>query len=369
MIARRFASSVLSLVAAVALCAGLLAGCSANGEPSGADTQQGASQNAVAVNVAALKGPTAMGMVKLMADTDATQGASQTESGSTTGTGTANGDEASAIIAPQFSIYASADEITPKLVQGEIDIAAVPANLASVLWNNTDGAVQVATVNTLGVLYICEAGDTVHAVSDLAGKTIYAAGKGSTPEYALDYILEGNGLMPDQDATVEWKSEHAECVAALANDPDGIALLPQPFVTTAQMQNPEIRVALDLTEEWDALQDGSDSASALITGALIVRTDFAQEHPEAVDAFLDQYRASVDYVNANVEEAAQLVGSYDIVKAEVAERAIPACKIVCITGNEMKGILSGYLAVLFDANPTSVGGELPGDAFYYGASA
>lgn len=368
MTARRFASSVFSLVAAVALCAGLLAGCSANGEPSGADAQQNAGQAAepVAVNVAALKGPTAMGMVKLMADTDAAD-ASQIENDSTTGTDAAN-DEASAIIAPQFSIYASADEITPKLVQGEIDIAAVPANLASVLWNNTDGAVQVAAVNTLGVLYICEAGDAVHAVSDLAGKTIYAAGKGSTPEYALGYILEGNGLAPDRDVTVEWKSEHAECVAALANDPDGIALLPQPFVTTAQMQNPEIRVALDLTEEWDALQDGSDDASALITGALVVRADFAQEHPEAVDAFLEQYRASVDYVNANVEEAAQLVGDYDIVKAEVAERAIPACKIVCITGGEMKGMLSGYLAVLFDANPASVGGELPGDAFYYGAA-
>ena len=354
---RRFIASAFAL----ALVAAMLFGCAPAANSGSADQENDvAAAEPVTVHVAALKGPTAMGMVEYME-----AAGSDGEGGLTEGAVSTEAADSENPYDMSFSIYASADEITPKLVQGEIDIAAVPANLASVLFNNTDGGVQVIAVNTLGVLYICESGDTVHSVADLAGKTIYAAGKGSTPEYALDYILEGNGLTPDVDVTVEWKSEHAECVAALASDPDGIALLPQPFVTTAQMQDPSIRVALDLTEEWDALQNGTDVASTLITGSLVVRSAFAEEHPDAVDAFLSRYAESVEFANDNVEEAAQLIEKFGIVKAAVAEKALPACKIVCITGDEMKGMLSGYLAVLFDANPASVGGELPGDSFYY----
>ena len=193
----------------------------------------------VDVRIAALKGPTAMGMVKFMDDVD--QQAVTDENYT-------------------FSIVASPDEVTPQIVQGSLDIAAVPANLASILYNNTDGAVQVLTVNTLGVLYIVENGDTVHSVSDLAGKTIYASGKGSTPEYALNYVLEQNGLVPGTDVTIEWKSEHSECVAAITADAAGITMLPQPFVTTAQAQNESLRVALDLTEEWEKVQ-GDDAGA------------------------------------------------------------------------------------------------------------
>ena len=254
------------------------------------------------VRVMALKGPTAMGMVQLMDSSEA---------------GAVSGN------AYTFTIAASADEVTPKLVQGEADIAAVPANLASVLYYNTEGQVQVLAINTLGVLYIVENGESIQSVSDLAGKTIYASGKGSTPEYALNYILSGNGIDPEADVTIEWKSEHSECVAALAADEDGIAMLPQPFVTTAQTQNENLRVALDLTEEWDALQADAESPSALLTGVVVVRTAFAAEHPEAVNAFLDSYQESVEYVNANIPEAASLIEKYDIVPAAVAERRCP----------------------------------------------
>ncbi len=297
-----------------------------------------------AVNVMALKGPTAMGMVELMNSAES---------------GPVNGNSYT------FTIAASADEVTPKLVQGDADIAAVPANLASVLYNNTEGQVQVLAINTLGVLYIVENGDTIHSVSDLAGKTIYASGKGSTPEYALNYILSGNGLDPETDVTIEWKSEHSECVAALASDEDGIAMLPQPFVTTAQAQNENLRIALDLTEEWDALQADSETPSALLTGVVVVRTAFAEEHPDAVNAFLDSYKESVDYVNANVADAAALIEKYDIVTAAVAQKAIPYCNIVFIEGSEMQEKLSGYLNVLYEQNPASVGGALPADDFYY----
>lgn len=300
----------------------------------------------VAVRAVALKGPTAMGLVRFMSEVD-------------------NGNLADNDYS--FDIVASPDEVTPLIAKGEVDIAAVPANLASVLYSKTEKGVRAIAINTLGVLYICELGDTVHSVADLKGKTIYASGKGSTPEYGLQYVLEKNGLVVGTDVQIEWKSEHAECVQAIATAAgEAVAMLPQPFVTTAQAQNDKIRVALDLTEEWDAVQAG-DEQSTMITGAAIVRSAFADENPAAVDAFLEHYAESVDFVNENVEEAAELVGSYDIVAAQVAQKAIPECNIVCITGDEMAEKLSGYLDVLAEQNPQAVGGSVPGDDFYYGA--
>lgn len=332
------------------LAAASLAGCGSQSTDEGSkqseenSAKQEQTAEPVDVNIAALKGPTAMGMVKFMDDVDKSEVDDENYN---------------------FQIAASADEVTPKLVQGELDIAAVPANLASVLYNNTKGQVQVLAVNTLGVLYIVENGETVQSAADLKGKTIYASGKGSTPEYALNYILTENGIDPAADVTIEWKSEHSECVSAIARDPEGIAMLPQPFVTTAQTKNPDLRVALDLTEEWDKVMENEETKSSLLTGVVVVRKEFAEENPEAVEDFLDRYADSVDYVNNNVEDAAKLVGNYDIVTEDVAVKAIPECNIVCITGEDMKEQLSGYLAVLKDANPESIGGELPGDDFYY----
>ena len=300
----------------------------------------------VAVRTTALKGPTAMGLVRFMSEVDAGNLADNDYS---------------------FQIVASPDEVAPLIAKGEVDIAAVPANLASVLYNKTEKGVRAIAINTLGVLYICELGDTVQSVADLKGKTIYASGKGSTPEYGLQYVLEKNGLEVGTDVQIEWKSEHAECVQAIATSSgEAVAMLPQPFVTTAQAQNDKIRVALDLTEEWDAVQTGDDKSS-MITGVAIVRSEFADENPAAVDAFLAHYTESVDFVNDNVDEAAELVGGYDIVPAAVAKKAIPECNIVCIQGAEMKEALSGYLAVLADQNAEAVGGSVPGDDFYYGA--
>lgn len=294
----------------------------------------------LAANVGALKGPTAMGMVKLMSDQE-----TNTEL--------------------NFTIAASADEITPKLIQGELDIAAVPANLASVLYNNTEGKIQVLAVNTLGVLYIVESGDTVHSVEDLRGKTIYSSGKGSTPEYALTYMLSQNGINPDTDVTIEWKSEHSECVAALAAEENAIAMLPQPFVTTAQTKNENIRVALDLTEEWEKLSSDGDNTATLITGVVVARKEFAEQNPDTVNAFLNAYKESVDYVTSDIDGAAALVGKYDIVPEAVAKKALPKCNITFIAGDEMKTALSGYLQTLFDQNPKAIGGAMPGDDFYY----
>lgn len=291
------------------------------------------------IKVAALKGPTAMGMVKMMDDAKTTKNY-------------------------EFQIKAAIDEITPLLVKGDVDIAAVPANLASVLYNNTEGEVKVLAINTLGVLYIVENGESIKSISDLKGKTIYTSGKGATPEYTLNYILKENGIDPEKDVTIEYKSEHAECVAILASEENAIAMLPQPFVTTAQTKNDKIRIALDMNNEWDKLQQKEDK-SALVTGAIVVRTQFLEEHTELVNKFLDAYKDSVEYVNSNIEEAAVMIEEQDIIPAAVAKIALPYCNIVFIEGEEMKAKLSGYYTILFEQNKKSVGGSLPDDTFYY----
>ena len=298
----------------------------------------------VTTRIAALKGPTAMGLVKLMSDAPHSADGPMYD----------------------FTLAGAADEVTPSLIKGDLDMACVPANLASVLYNKTEGQIVTLAVNTLGVIYIVENGNAVQSMADLAGKTIVAAGKGSTPEYALRYLLTENGIDPDKDVVIDWKSEHAECVAALASGAATIALLPQPFVTVAQTKIDGLRMALDLTAEWDALDNGS----GMITGVVVARKSFVEEHPAAVGAFLQNYAASVNWANSNNADAAQLISQYGIVEAApVAEKALPYCNIVCITGEEMREKLSGYLQVLFDANPTSVGGKLPGDDFYYSSNA
>ena len=288
--------------------------------------------------VGALKGPTAMGMVEMM---------------------DANAD------AYAFTLAAAPDEVVPLLVKGELDIAAVPANLGSVLYNNTQGAVRVLAINTLGVLYIVERGDTVHSVADLKGRTLVTAGKGSTPEYALNYILRGNGLDPEQDVTIEFKSEHAECLAAMLQDESVVAMLPQPFATVAQAKAEDMRVALDLTKEWDALQQNADAPSAMITGIAVARAAFVEEQPEAVARFMADYAESVKYAQEQVEGAARLIGKFEIFEAGPAQKALPFCNIVFIDGADMKDRLGGYLAALLEQDPAAVGGALPGDDFYY----
>ena len=323
----------VSLLLAVLMTAALFTGCAK--QPQAPDQPQ---EEAVTIRVGGLKGPTSMGLVKLLDDAE-------------------NQKTANAI---DFRMAASANELTPLLLQGELDILAVPANLGSVLYNKTEGQVKMLAVSTLGVLYMVEkGGETVTDIKSLAGKTIYATGKGATPEYALTYLLAQNGLELGKDVNVEWKSEPTEIVAQMAAMDNAVAMLPQPFVVVAMGQVEGLRVALDLTEQWNAL--GGDSQ--LITAVLLVRSEFLDQHPQAVARFMEEYSAA--FVNDQPAEAAVLVEKYGIVKAAVAEKAIPACNIVCLTGDDMKTAASGYLQVLYDQNPESVGGKLPGDDFYW----
>jgi NitT/TauT family transport system substrate-binding protein len=315
-------------------------GAEATTAPEATVTQEAVAPDKIDINIAALKGPTAIGMVKVMNDSD--QGT------------TAN--------RYQFTIAGTADEISTGLVKGDYDIAAIPCNLASVLYNNTDGSIKLAGINTLGVLYIVETGNTINSVADLKGKTIYATGLGTTPQYTLNYVLEANGIDPQKDVTIEYKTEPTEVAALLEDTTDAIAMLPQPYVTTVLLQNDKLRIALNLAEEWDKV---STDGSSVVTGVVVVRSEFLENNKAAVDAFLEEYSASAAFVNENIDEAAQLVEQYDIFKAAPTKKAIPYCNITLIRGGEMKEKVSGYLTALFNQEPKSVGGKLPSDDFYY----
>ena len=288
------------------------------------------------LRIAGLKGPTTMGLVNLM-DSDA--GANY-----------------------NFTMYGAADEIVPLLVKGELDAAAIPANLAATLYQKTEGQVEVACVNTLGVLYILEKGETIQSVADLKGQTIVTTGKGTTPEYVLRYVLSQNGLDPDTDVTIEYCSEATEALSQVQAGMANIAMLPQPFVTSALSQVEGLRVALDMNDEWQKV-----AGSQLVTGVLVVRKDAVDADPDAFEAFLNGYAASVEAANTDLEGTAALCESYGIVaKAALAQKALPECNIVFERGEEMKTDLTNYFQVLYDADPTSVGGALPADDFYYG---
>ena len=287
----------------------------------------------VTVNIGVLKGPTGMSAAWLMDQNDQKLSANEYN----------------------FTVAGTPDAITGQLINGDMDIAALPTNAISALYNKTEGKISVLGVNALGVLYILENGNSINSVSDLAGKTVLASGKGSTAEYVLNYILEKNGVI----AEIVWAAEHSEAATlALKGDYD-IVMLPEPFVTNVTAKSDAFRVALDLTEEWEALGSGE-----LTMGGIAVRTAFLEEHPDAVKAFVDEYGKSVAFTNAQPEDAAKLIAKYEIAAEEVAKNAIPRCNIVWLHGKDYKAVLENFLGVVYNANPAGIGGKMPGDDFY-----
>lgn len=292
------------------------------------------------VRVAAMKGPTAVGFAKMMQDASADDAAHDYD----------------------FSIYTAADEFTGRLLKGELDMAALPANVAAALYARSEGAIRVLAVNTLGVVSIVEKGESVKSLSDLRGKKIYAVGAGGTPEYALTYLLSQNG-MTLSDLTIEWRSAASEILPLLKTEEGAVAMIPQPFVTAACAQVEGLRVAVDLNAVWQGLDNGS----AFVTGVLVARRAFVEEHPQVVKTFLEEYSASITYAQENVADTAALLSQFGIfdLKQPVIEKALPKCNVTYLAGADMKAALSGYLGTLYTCNPQAVGGKLPDDAFYY----
>lgn len=286
------------------------------------------------IRVAALKGPTAMGMAKLIRDHKE--------------------DPAYA-----FTLAAAPDEVIAGISKGEVDIACIPANAASVLFNKTGGKIQVACVNTLGVIYIVQNSEQIKAMEDLAGKTLYSTGKGQSQEHVLNYVLKEKEI---EDVTVEYYGEHTELATLLAQEENVIALLPEPFITAAKLKNNKIQTVVSMTDEWNEITEGK---SQLITGVAVVSTDFLENNAQAFEAFLQEYKNSVAFVNENNEEAAKIIGDLGIIDEKIALEALPKCNIVYLEGEPMKESLNAYLEVLFEGNPESIGGKMPTEQFYY----
>lgn len=292
------------------------------------------------VKVGGMKGPTTMGIVSLGVPMMEKEEANNYEK----------------------IMVTAADELTAMVINEEVDIALVPANVASILYNKTQGGVKVIDINTLGVLYVVECGDSISSIEDLKGKTVYLTGKGTSPDFVAQYLLNKHGLTTE-DVKLEYKSEAVEVVSVLTEDENAVGLLPQPFVTVAGMQNEKLRIALDLTAEWEAAQD---DGSSLVTGVTVVRTSYLEENEEAVKGFLADHEMSAAYTNEHTEEAAALIAELGIVpKAPIAQKAIPYCNITYVDGIEMQEALNGYLQALYDLEPSSVGGAVPGEDFYY----
>lgn len=334
--------AIVSLLLALTLALSLTAcGGQANSEPEQPETQE--ELTAAEINLYVLSGPTGIGAMNLWAASDA---------GETKNT-------------YHITMPGANDEVVAALSKGDADIAAVATNLAATLYNKTDGGVTVLAVNTLGVLSLLSNGQEAATVSDLKGKTIYAPGQGANPEYILRYVLSGNGLDPDKDVTLRFVGEGSELLTVWQSDPEAVILAPQPVATSILMQNENARTLFDMTEEWDKIAGGD---STLMMGCVIVRNEFLQANPGAVELFLQEYAASIEKAQFDVEGTAALCEQYGLIpKAALAQKAIPSCGLTFVTGAEMKTGLSGYLQVMFDANPKSVGGALPGDNFYYGA--
>lgn len=301
----------------------------------------GAVEDKETVRIGGLKGPTTLGLLSLQ---------EKNENGKTKET-------------YEFSMMTAADELLPLMMKGELDIALLPANVASVLYNKTNGAVCVIDINTLGVLYMVSGDSSIDEIADLKDKTIYLTGKGTTPDYVLHYILTQNGFT-QADYTLEYKSEATEVAALLAENPDAIGLLPQPFVTAACTQNEALSVVLDMNEQWAAVQ--GEGGSRLVTGVTVVRKEFLEKNEKAVANFLAEHEDSTRNMNEDAEHGAALAVEAGIIAKEpIAQKAIPNCNITYIDGEEMKQALSGYLEVLFEQDASSVGGTLPADDFYY----
>lgn len=310
----------------------MLCGCAKEKSSENTETKQ------LDINIGCMKGPTGIGMIKLLNDSD----------------------EGKSVNHYNYTIAGTADEISTALIKQKLDIAAVPCNLASVLYNKTEGEVVTVAINTLGVLYIVENGENISEVSDLKGKTIYSTGQGTTPEYTLRYLLTEAGIDPDKDVDIQYKSEAPEVLAAMTQDEASVAMLPQPYVTVALNSNENYRIALDVTKEWEKLA----ADSSVVTGVLVARKSFIEKNKTAFDEFIKEYKASTEYANTNVEETAAMLEKFDIFKAAIAKKAIPFCNVTFINDEEMKDKAYSYLQVIYDQNPKAVGGKLEEGMFY-----
>ena len=334
---------ILSLALAFLLALSV-AGCGKSISDNQSEPTTSKAYTGIDISIACLKGPTGVGMTRLMQLSDENK--------------TANNYT--------FTVASAPDELTGKILTGELNIASVPTNLAAKLYKKSEGKITMLAVNTLSVLSIIENGQSVKSVTDLKGKTIYSTGEGSNPEYILRYVLKNNDIDPDKDVTIKFVAENDELVAALVSGNAEVAMVPEPVATTILTKKDTLNRALSINDEWNKIAD--NEGSKVMMGCVVALKSYVEANNEQVDKFLSEYKASIDFVNNNIEDSSKLCETYGIIPAAaVAKAAIPNCNIAYVDGKEMKNSIEGYFKVLFDADPTSIGGAMPDAEFYYNA--
>lgn len=325
-----------ALLAAAMLFSLAACGDETNGETTTAEESTTDYVRSVKTKVAALNGPTGLGLAKLAADRT---------------------------YAYEVEYFSDPQEIVPLLTKGEVDIAALPVNLAANLYQKTNGGIQILSVNTLGVLYCLQKGDSIKSFDDLKGKTIYATGQGSTPEYIINYVLSEKGIVPGKDVTIEYKTAHNELATLAIEGKVDLCILPEPFATKVLASNEEYKRLIDFTKSW-----GEVNEARLVQGVIVARTDYIKENPDIINEFMGFNEVSVNYLSANLENASVFLaenGYFDT--TELAYATLPGCNIVFMEGEEMKTAVKAMFEVLYAADPSSVGGAIPDDGIYYGA--
>lgn len=297
---------------------------------------ENAAETAAPVRVAGLKGPTGMALAHMIT--------------------VDNGNY-------DLTLVAAPAEVNALVISGQVDIAAVPINVGSVLFNKTEGGVRALSLITRGMLYVLENGDSIHSVADLEGKTILNAGQGATPEYVMNYILDTNGVK----ANMEFEAEHAAVASKAIEGLADVVMLPEPLVTQVLMKTPSFRKALDITEEFAAAAQKNGFADAQLSMSVVIaRTEFVEAHPEQVAQFMKDLEASITFANENVADAAKEIAALEIIPAApLAEKVLPSCRLVFVSGTEMQAQAAPLYDILFAANPASVGGKVPADEYYF----
>lgn len=312
------------------------------GEPSDDISYMG-STDATEVNVGMIMGPPSMGMGWMI---------HENEEGNT------YNDYNFEVGGVDYTALAS------KLNTGDYDIIHCPSNVGAILYNNKDlkEEVEVIDISNLGLLYILTTDDSIKSMDDLKGRTVYSIGEGGPPEYTFGYLLDQEGL--SDDVNFSFRSTPFEVLNLLQDEENSIVLLPQPFVEVAKLLVPDLKVPIDITEEWDNLK--LESGAESVTTITIVRKKFLEEHEQAVVEYLNLLKKSVAYSLSHVDEAAEWTDTYEtFLNPEVAADAIPYVNMCAITGQEMKEKLEGFLKIMYDYNPDAVGGSMPDDDFYY----
>lgn len=290
------------------------------------------------LTVAGLKGPSSIGMLRMIESEPVFGEDVETE----------------------YQIVDEPQLMIARIMSGEADIAAVPINLAAVLYNK-GAPYRLGAVTGDGLLHIVSSREDIGSVEDLKGKRIYCIAQGSTPEFVLRYVLEKSGIDPDTEVELDFSFDHVAIAPQLIAGKVDLAVLPEPFVSIVASKNPAVQPVIDLQQVWAELSGTGDTYPITAT---LVRNSLYREHPEALKAFFAAYRESIDWANANPAEAGGLAGKYMEMPAPIIAKAMPRLNLRYQSPREARSRVEELYQVFHGFAPASVGGTIPGDEFY-----